>query len=355
MLDKLSVDAADRVMAALPQTSPSAPPRSSPRTDPRASRRARRCAPRLLARLRPQLRDVRRRRRRGAPAESANPGGGRLTRRRARRRGGALEPEYDANGDRTAPEGKGHVDMRAAGVPAIVGTTTDLGTARTDPVRHRKSGPVPLELTTAGQSRVVVITCEPDALDPPSCEVVRLDDTANKTWRAGEALELRVFCRDRFGNAVTPPDAATSSGAALTRSTTEARGGAAAASPTAAKPPRARRPAAKQADAADALVVVADGEGPGAVEADVGPDEAKPHAPWCVARFRADEAGAYTLRVFAAESQRRWWGGLARDVLPGAPRPCRWRRRRPTARSARCGSPAPRAPRRHAGGDGRAG
>ena len=324
MLDKLSVDAADRVMAALP---PNVAERTAAlvASDEIRARAAARAVVHLASShvSGPNCETCVA----GAGAalllESANPGGGRLT------RGGAhvvatayaLEPEYDANGDRTAPEGKGHVDMRAAGVPAIVGTTTDLGTGAYE-IRYviEKAGRYHLELTTAGQSRVVVITCEPDALDPPSCEVVRLDDTANKTWRAGEALELRVFCRDRFGNAVTPPDAATSSGAALTRSTTEARGGAAAdVADRREAAARQSAAAAKQADAADALVVVADGEGPGAVEADVGPDEAKPHAPWCVARFRADEAGAYTLRVFAAESQRRWWGGLARDVLPGAP------------------------------------
>ena len=95
--------------------------------------------------------------------ESANPGGGRLT------RGGAhvvatvyaLEPEYDANGDRTAPEGKGHVDMRAAGVPAIVGTTTDLGTGAYE-IRYviEKAGRYHLELTTAGQRRVLAVPCE---------------------------------------------------------------------------------------------------------------------------------------------------------------------------------------------------
>ena len=83
-------------------------------------------------------------------------------------------------------------ETRAAGVEPVVAKTVDLGTGAYE-IRYEitRAGRYHLELTTAGQSRVVVITCEPDALDPPSCEVVRLDDTANKTWRAGEALEAR--------------------------------------------------------------------------------------------------------------------------------------------------------------------
>ena len=323
MLDKLSVDAADRVMAALP---PNVAERTAAlvASDEIRARAAARAVVHLASshvsgpNCETCVAGV------GAALllESANPGGGRLT------RGGAhvvatayaLEPEYDENGDRTAPEGKGHAEIRASGVEPIVGTTTDLGTGAYE-IRYvlTRAGRYHLELTTAGQSRVLAVTCEPDVLDPPSCEVEAPEK--NTRWRAGEALELRVFCRDRFGNAVSPPDAATSSSAAAARSAAEPRrrDAADAADAYARETAAATKQADALVDAADALVVVADGEGPGAVEADVGLDETKPHAPWCVARFRADEAGAYALRVFAAESQRRWWGGLARDVLPGAP------------------------------------
>jgi hypothetical protein len=148
MLDKLSVDAADRVMAALP---PNVAERTAAlvASDEIRARAAARAVVHLASSHVSGPNCERCVAGAGAALllESANPGGGRLT------RGGAhvvatayaLEPEYDANGDRTAPEGKGHVDTRAAGVPAIVGTTTDLGTGAYEiPVRHRKSGPVPL-------------------------------------------------------------------------------------------------------------------------------------------------------------------------------------------------------------------
>ena len=319
MLDKLSVDAADRVMAALP---PDVAERVAAlvASDEIRARAAARAVVHLASsrvsgpNCETCVAGV------GAAIllESTNPGGGRLTRGGARvvATAYALEPEYDENGDRTAPEGKGHAEIRAVGVEPIVGTTTDLGTGAYE-IRYviTKAGRYHLELTTAGQSRVLAVTCEPDVLDLPSCQVEAPD--GNRRWRAGEPLELRVFCRDRFGNAVVPPDAATSSSAALSRSAAEPPGSRRAAD--AADAARGAATATELADAADALVVVADGEGPGAVEADIGPDEAKPHASWSIVRFRADEAGEYALRVFAAESQRRWWGGLARDLLPGAP------------------------------------
>jgi hypothetical protein len=325
MLDKLSVDAADRVMAALP---PNVAERTAAlvASDEIRARAAARAVVHLASShvSGPNCETCVAGREAAILLESANPGGGRLT------RGGAhvvatfyfLEPEFDANGDRTAPEGKGHAETRAAGVEPVVAKTVDLGTGAYE-IRYEitRAGRYHLELTTAGQSRVLLVTCEPDVLDPPSCAVEAPDTSAAKRWRAGEPLELRVFCRDRFGNAVFPPDAATSSAAARTRESADAAENAPSRTSDARREAAAaaRRAATRQADAADVLVVVADGEGPGAVEADVGPDKLKPHAPWSVARFRAEEAGVYSLRVFAAESQRRWWGGLARDVLPGAP------------------------------------
>ena len=62
-----------------------------------------------------------------------------------------------------------------------------------------------------------------------------------------------------------------------------------------------------------ALVIVAVGEGPGAVEAEVATE-----GDVAVARFRAHEVGEYELSIFAVEAERQWWGGDAR-TLPGAP------------------------------------
>ena len=117
MLDKLSVDAADRVMAALP---PNVAERTAAlvASDEIRARAAARAVVHLASShvSGPNCETCVA----GAGAalllESANPGGGRLT------RGGAhvvatvyaLEPEYDANGDRTAPEGKGHARARPA-------------------------------------------------------------------------------------------------------------------------------------------------------------------------------------------------------------------------------------------------
>jgi filamin len=84
-------------------------------------------------------------------------------------------------------------------------------------------------LTTAGQERAFEVMCLPGPLDPASC-VVEQPNLVATPWIAGEMLEVRVNCRDRFGNPVKPP------------------------SPE---------------DQATGLVIVADGEGPGMVEADV--------------------------------------------------------------------------------------
>ena len=226
MLDKLSVDAADRVMAALP---PNVAERTAAlvASDEIRARAAARAVVHLASShvSGPNCETCIAGREAAILLESANPGGGRLT------RGGAhvvatfyfLEPEFDANGDRTAPEGKGHAETRAAGVEPVVAKTVDLGTGAYE-IRYEitRAGRYHLELTTAGQSRVLLVTCEPDVLDPPSCAVEAPDTSAAKRWRAGEQLELRVFCRDRFGNAVFPPDAATSSAAARTRESADA-------------------------------------------------------------------------------------------------------------------------------------
>ena len=103
-------------------------------------------------------------------------------------------------------------------------------------------------------------------------------------WTAGAPLEVRVNCHDMFGNPIKPPSAQERVGSS-----------------------------------SNPLVIVADGEGPGMVEAEVVADESDPDATWQIARFRATECGEYELRVFATETQRQWWGGMPRNNLPGAP------------------------------------
>ena len=331
MLDKLSVDAADRVMAALP-------PNVAERTAALVGRdeiRAR-AAARAVVHLESSFISGR-----GAETcvagvegvvvlESANPGGGRLT------RGGALlvatmyplVAAFDENGTpaESDPE-KGFLDrIDITGVPTEA-VSTDLGTGAYE-IRYtvKKAGRYHLTLTTAGQSRTCVVSIAPDVLDPTKCLVEPPSATTPK-WRSGETLELKVRCRDRFGNTVYGTSFAgggegyhqlklTTSTSATHGQTVNRRDKAADAATLSA---RGKLIASREADAAGTLVVVADGDGPGAVEAEVGVDTNHPTAPWQIARFNADEAGTYVLRVFAAESQRRWWGGLARDVLPGAP------------------------------------
>lgn len=138
-----------------------------------------------------------------------------------------------------------------------------------------KAGEYDAVITSSGQTRVLKIKCKPTTLDPNMCEVV--PPAENAVWTAGEIFVLKVHCRDRFGNAVPPP---------------------------------------KNGDAGVNMVLLADGEGPSVVEAEVinNPDEVG-----ALVKFRATEVGKYTLRVFAADVSRQWWGGVARDCIKGAP------------------------------------
>ena len=138
-----------------------------------------------------------------------------------------------------------------------------------------KAGEYDAIITGAGQTRTVRITCKSATLDPKMCAVEPLPD--NVEWKAGDVLFVKVFCRDRFGNNVAPP---------------------------------------KSGDAGVDFVLLADGEGPGVVEAEVIDDPSGVNA---LAKFRATETGKYSLRVFTADLQRQWWGGMQRDCIEGAP------------------------------------
>ena len=311
MLDALDVDAADKVMAALP-----------PNVAERASEFVvsgeikARAAARAVVHLESSHVS-------GAGSEtcvaghdakitlvSANPGGGLLSKGGAHvlchlyplesldddeRERSAADPFADPFAAASAPA---PVRLRARrgrvpGAPSTAAVVEDLGNGKYD-IRYRlvRSGHYEVELSTAGQTRVFVVECVPDALDPESCEVIAPDPSSR--WRAGTPLEVRVVCRDAHGNPVRPPTA------------------------------EEQKAAAADGAGGSALVIVADGEGPGTVEAEVAPAEGdassgsgSSHV--TVARFRAHEAGEYELRVFSIEAQRQWWGGMQRDNLPGAP------------------------------------
>ena len=138
-----------------------------------------------------------------------------------------------------------------------------------------KAGEYDAIITGAGQTRTVRLSCKPATLDPKMCAVEPLPD--NVEWKAGDVMFVKVFCRDRFGNDVAPP---------------------------------------KSGDAGVDFVLLADGEGPGVVEAEVVDD---PSGVGAIAKFRATETGKYSLRVFTADVQRQWWGGMQRDCIEGAP------------------------------------
>ena len=138
-----------------------------------------------------------------------------------------------------------------------------------------KAGEYDAVISSAGQTRTVRIKCKPAVLDPTQCAVAPLDE--NTRWRAGDVLVAKVLCRDRFGNDVAPP---------------------------------------KSGDAAVDFVLLADGEGPSVVEAEIVDD---PSGVGALAKFRATESGKYTLRVFTADVTRQWWGGVQRECIQGAP------------------------------------
>lgn len=138
-----------------------------------------------------------------------------------------------------------------------------------------KAGEYDAVITSAGQERVVKIKCKPAALDPSRCEVEQ--PVVDAIWKAGEVFTLKVHCRDQYGNDVAPP---------------------------------------KHGDAGVDVALLADGEGPSVVEAEVISD---PSGTGALVKFRATEVGKYTLRVFAADVSRQWWGGVQRECITGAP------------------------------------
>jgi flagellar motility protein MotE (MotC chaperone) len=299
MLDALPLDAADKVMAALPPNvaEKAAAHVSSDEIKERAAARAvvhlpsstlegdgaERCVAGVEASFR---------------LESANPGGGRIG------RGGAiiscvmhlLEPvthedrednddvtdDDDANANAETAKTTSASRKRLSFPFPVDARCEDLGNGTYEfTYELQRAGEYQCSLQTAGHEHCVYVTCEPGALDPNSCTVEEPASLVDEPWRAGSPLEVRVNCHDTFGNPIKPP----SDGE------------------------RVRAP----------LVIVADGEGPGVVEAEVVADESNPHATWQIARFRATECGEYELRVFATETQRQWWGGMPRNNLPGAP------------------------------------
>ena len=147
----------------------------------------------------------------------------------------------------------------------------------------QRAGEYQCSLQTAGHEHCFYVLCVPGALDPNSCTVEEPALEFDR-WTAGAPLEVRVNCHDMFGNPIKPPSAQERVGSSL-----------------------------------NPLVIVADGEGPGMVEAEVIADESDVDATWQIARFRATECGEYELRVFATETQRQWRGGMPRNNLPGAP------------------------------------
>ena len=298
MLDALPLDAADKVMAALPPdvADKAAAHVTSDEIRERAAARAvvhlpsstlegdgaERCVAGVEASFR---------------LESANPGGGRIG------RGGAiiscvmhaLEPapnsrrRYDDADDDTAGE-SGATKMttrKRLGFPfPVEAQCEDLGDGTYEFYYElQRAGEYQCSLQTAGHEHCFYVLCVPGPLDPNSCTVEEPAFVGLDRWTAGVPLEVRVNCHDMFGNPIKPPGTAS----------------------------RGSNPASNP------LVIVADGEGPGMVEAEVVADESDPNATWQIARFRATECGEYELRVFATETQRQWWGGMPRNNLPGAP------------------------------------
>ena len=274
LLDSLPVDEADKVMAALPPNvaEKTAAHVSSGEVKARAAARAvvhlasstisgknrESCVAGELATF---------------TLESANPGGGRIA------RGGAhvvctVSPSSSSGDERGRRRAKSSEKAKT-----VEATVEDLQNGVYEvSFTLTAAGVHAVSLTTAGQERTFELMCHPAALDPASC-VVEPPDVSSAPWVAGEMLEVKVSCRDRFGNPVIPP-----------------------------------APDEQSAG----LVIVADGEGPGMVEADVGPASLE-GASYSVARFRGTVVGEYELRVFASERERQWWGGMQRDCLPGAP------------------------------------
>ena len=180
-----------------------------------------------------------------------------------------------------------------------------------------KASPHELSITCAGQERKARIIVVPGEVDPKSCvvldyaitrkEITTASDGKKKlkasgdeeknyeiiktplkkyVWRSGDVVEIPMICADKHGNIVPPP---------------------------------------KHEDLTSTFAIVADGDGPGTVEADIGRiesfDKNDKHGPTAVARFRATACGSYTLLVFTADNQKKWWerGGKAESPIRGAP------------------------------------
>ena len=180
MLDAMDVDAADKVMAALP-----------PVVAERASEYVvngeikARAAARAVVHLESS-------RVSGAGSEtcvaghdatftlvSANPGGGLLS-KGARTFCATCTPSSRSSDemlvDELPPARLRARRGRLPDAPPTAAAVKDLGNGSYD-VRYRlvRAGHYEMELSTAGQTRVVVVECAPDELDPKSCEVVAPD------------------------------------------------------------------------------------------------------------------------------------------------------------------------------------
>ena len=161
-----------------------------------------------------------------------------------------------------------------------------------------KASPHELSITCAGQERKARIIVVPGEVDPKSCQVLDYAITRKENadgkfetskiplkkfiWRSGDVVEIPMVCCDAHGNIVPPP---------------------------------------KHEDLASTFAIVADGDGPGTVEADIGRIESDEiNGSTAVCRFRATLCGSYTLLVFTADNQKKWWGGgNAESPIRGAP------------------------------------
>jgi hypothetical protein len=201
--------------------------------------------------------------------ESSNPGGVRI------HKGGAkMQCTIHHLTMRTATDGTNKVEyVRGEGKRVDVEDMMNGSYVFTYTVDQ--AGEYDAVVSSAGQTRVVKISCRAAELDPTKCSVEPLDE--DHVWSAGDVLLVKVLCHDRFGNAVPPP---------------------------------------KNGDAGVDFVLLADGEGPSMVEAEITNHESGVHA---VAKFRATAVGKYSLRIFTADVSRQWWGGVQRDCISGAP------------------------------------
>ena len=201
--------------------------------------------------------------------ESSNPGGVRI------HKGGAkMQCTIHHLTMRTATDGTNKVEyVRGEGKRVNVEDMMNGSYVFTYTVDQ--AGEYDAVVSSAGQTRVVKISCRAAELDPTKCSIEPLDE--DHVWSAGDVLLVKVLCHDRFGNPVPPP---------------------------------------KNGDAGVDFVLLADGEGPSMVEAEITNHESGVHA---VAKFRATAVGKYSLRIFTADVSRQWWGGVQRDCISGAP------------------------------------